>query len=132
MPHHFEFDPAHRILLVVLEGEIRDEEFRRMNADIRKHASGLNLAAGVSDFSLVTKLDVASHTLREAALQPPPYLPEMPRFVVAPTDYIFGMARMYELIANRPMGKLQVARSREEVFAALGVHDPKFEKLDRV
>jgi hypothetical protein len=49
--------------------------------------------------------------------------------VVAPVDYLFGIARMYELVANRPNAKLKVVRSRGEVFAILGIQNPKFERL---
>jgi hypothetical protein len=31
---------------------------------------------------------------------------------------------MYELVANRPNAKLKVVRSREEVFAVLGIQNP--------
>jgi hypothetical protein len=65
---------------------------------------------------------------RPAAL-PDPYPPGTSRFVVAPVDYLFGIARMYELVANRPNTKLKVVRSREEVFAILGIQNPKFERL---
>ena len=36
---------------------------------------------------------------------------------------------MYELVANRPNTTLKVVRSREEVFAILGIQNPKFERL---
>jgi hypothetical protein len=62
-------------------------------------------------------------------LQPSPYPEATPRFIVAPTDYLFGMGRMYEMIANRPQEKLRVVRTREEAFAILGVQDARFERL---
>ena len=130
LPHHFEFDFRQRILLVVLEGEVRGEEFTSINDDIRKHVESFQPVGGISDFSAVKNLDVSSHSLRTAAFEPSPYPEETPRFIVAPTDYLFGMARMYEMIADRPMGKLRVVRSREEALALLGVKDLKFERID--
>lgn len=129
MPYHFEFDSVHRILLVVLEGEIHGMEIEHINNDIRVHVQQLNPAAGISDFSPVTNFDVASFSLRSAALQPSPYPETTTRFIVAPTDYLFGMARMYEMIANRPMEKLRVVRSLKEALAILGVQDVKFDRL---
>jgi len=43
---------------------------------------------------------------------------------------IYGMSRMYELVANHPAGKLEVVRSREEALKRLGISDPKFEVLE--
>jgi|SRR5579859_871383 len=130
MAHHFEFDFRQRILLVVLEGEVRGDDFTRTNDDIRRHVESLQPVGGISDFSAVTKFDVSSHSVRKAAFEPSPYPEELPRFIVAPTDYLFGMARMYEMIANRPMQKLRVVRTREEALAALGAKDLKFERID--
>ena len=83
MPYYFEFDPAHRILLVVLEGDVGDREMLKINDDIKAHVTDLNPSAGVSDFSTVTTFRVASHTMRTAALQPSPYDEQTPRFTVA-------------------------------------------------
>jgi hypothetical protein len=129
MPYYFEFDPEHRILLVVLEGDVVEREMLKINGDIKAHVTDLNPSAGISDFSAVTTFAVASHTMRLAALQPSPYDEQTPRFIVAPRDHLFGLARMYQLIGSRTRAKLQVVRSREEVFSALGVQNPKFERL---
>jgi hypothetical protein len=129
MPYYFEFDPEHRILLVVLEGDVVEREMLKINGDIKAHVTGLNPSAGISDFSAVTTFAVASHTMRLAALQPSPYDEQTPRFIVAPRDHLFGLARMYQLIGSRTRAKLHVVRSREEVFSALGVQNPKFERL---
>jgi hypothetical protein len=129
MPYHFEFDPEHRVLLVILEGDVEDSEMQRINNDIRARVSELNPSAGISDFSRVTTFNVTAHVMRMAALQPSPYPEETPRYIVAPRDELFGMARMYELIANRPLDKLKVVRSRKDALAALGVKNPRFERL---
>ena len=130
MPYHFEFDSEHRVLLVILEGNVDDREMRTINDDIRGHVRELNPAAGISDFSTITTFSVAAPTMRTAASQPSPYPVETPRFIVAPRDELFGMARMYELIADRPMAKLKVVRSREAALAALGIQKSRFERLE--
>jgi hypothetical protein len=129
MPYRFEFDPEHRILLVVLEGNVGEREILTINDDIKARVTELNPSAGVSDFSAVTTFAVASHIMRSAALQPSPYHEQTPRFIVAPTDLLFGLARMYQLVGYRTRAKLQVVRSREEVFSALRLQNPRFEKL---
>ena len=127
MAHRFEFDFRNRILLVVLEGDVDGAEMVSINDDIRKHVESFHPLSGISDFSDIKKFDVPSHSMRTAALEPSPYPEETPRYIVAPTDYLFGMARMYELVSNRP--KLRVLRTRAEALGEIGVKDVKFERL---
>ena len=130
MPHHFEFDFAHRILLTFLEGEIQGPELETIDQDMRARIVRVQPAAGISDLSGVTNFNVPGEILRAAALHPPPFPPETPRFIVAPTDVLYGMSRMYELVADRLHGMLQVVRTREEALSALGISNPKFEPID--
>jgi hypothetical protein len=129
MPHHFEFDPEHKILLVVLEGDVYDGEIRTINSDIQKQVNKFDPAAGISDFSSVSAFHVTGPAVHAAASQPSPYPVPTPRFIVAPRDYMFGMARMYQMVGGRTRPELKVVRSREEVFAILGIQNPKFEKM---
>lgn len=131
MPHHFEFDFAHRILLTVMEGEIQGPEISTIDQEMRARIVRLQPAAGISDLTHVTQFNVPARIMRSAALlQPPPFPPETPRFIVAPTDVLYGMSRMYELVADRPHGKLQVVRSRDEALSVLGISNPKFDPID--
>ena len=127
MAHRFEFDFRNRILLVVLEGDVDGAEMVGINGDIRKHVESFLPLTGISDFTGIQKFDVPTHSMRTAALAPSPYPEETPRYIVAPTDYLFGMARMYELVSNRP--KLRVVRTLAEALADVAVKDAKFERL---
>ncbi len=129
MAHHFEFDSENKILLMVMEGEVDSREIQESNDRIRKYVEQLKPSAGIGDFTAVTKLTVSSSVVRSAALQASPYPEETPRFIVAPTDYVFGMARMYELVADRPNAALKVVRTREAALAELGVKDARFERV---
>ena len=130
MPYHFEFDSESRILLLAYEGEVQGGEIAEANHDMAQHVARLKPSVGMADLSGVKTLDVPADTLRAAARQPSAYEEETPRFIIAPTDYLFGMARMYEIMANRPHEKLRVVRSRKEALAALGVREAKFERLE--
>lgn len=130
MAHHFEFDSEHRILLTVMEGDINGEEIETINRAMRAQIDRTRPAAGISDLTGVKQFNVPAEIMRAAALQPAPFPPETPRFIVAPSDLLFGMSRMYELVADRPEGKLRVVRKREDALAAIGVPNPKFELLD--
>jgi hypothetical protein len=84
----------------------------------------LHPAAGITDFSAITAFRAAPAAVREAASLPAPYPDETPRFIIAPEDYLFGTARMFELVANRPNAKPKVLRSREEAWLCLEFRTP--------
>ena len=130
MPFRFEFDPEHRILLVLFEGDMRDSEALTIKAAVTSCMEQLRPAAAIADLSGVKTFAVSAQTMRTVGRRPP-YPEEIPRFIVAPQDHLFGMARMYELSEKKTEGKLVVVRSREQALAALGVKDPKFEPVDR-
>jgi hypothetical protein len=129
MPHHFEFDSEHKILRLVLEGSIEGCEFVRLTAEIRAQAERLRPLAGITDGGGITNFEVTSQSLRSAALEGSPYPAATPRFIVAPSDYLFGLARMYELIGNHSEGRLQVVRKMEEALSALGAANAEFERV---
>jgi hypothetical protein len=129
MPYRFEFDVEHKILLIVLEGEILVPDVKSFNEAIRQRVKELKPSGAIADFSAVTAFRVAGDALRRAALQAAPFAVETPRYIVAPTDYLFGMARMYQLAADRPQEKLKVVRKMEDALSGLGVQGPKFTRL---
>jgi hypothetical protein len=130
MPHHFEFDDEHKLLLVVMEGDVDGAEIVKIDEELRARIIRMQPSAGISDLSRVRNFNVPAQVMRSAALQAAPYPAETPRFIVAPSDLIYGMSRMYELVANRPAGKLEVVRSREEALKRLSISNPTFQVLE--
>jgi hypothetical protein len=129
MPHHFEFDIEHKILRLVLKGDLGGAEFLCLNAKIHAQAERWQPLAGITDGIAIANFGVSSQILRSVALQGSPYPIGIPRYIIAPTDYLFGMARMYELVGNHSEGKLQVVRSLEEALGDLGATNAKFERV---
>jgi hypothetical protein len=129
MPGHLEFDVEHKILLMVAEGEIRDTEILAAKSYIAEVVNRLRPSAGITDLSRVTRFDVSSETMRRAARQPSPYPPEIPTFIVAPQEHLFGIARMYELLGASKRSNLRVVHSLEQALADLRVGPAKFETI---
>lgn len=131
MPHHFEFDAEHGILRVVLEGHIDGPETIQIDREMRAEIQRMAPRVGISDLTGVTSFDVPGDIIRSLARQKPaPFPPETPRFIVASSDLLFGMMRMYELAADRPEGKLTVVRRTEDVLASLGLQAARFLRLE--
>jgi hypothetical protein len=115
---------------LVLEGDIEGEEFVRLNAELRACVQRLGPLARITDVGGITNFNVSSRSLRSVALEGSPYPAATPRYIVASTDYPFGLARMYELMGNHSDGALQVVRKIEEALAELGAAKAKFERVD--
>ena len=121
MPHRVEFDVEHKILLVIHEGEVHGREIEELGDKLRPLLGELNPSAAISDFSEATAVDINSQMVRHLARKDTSSFPRrIRRFIVAPHDYQFGLARMYELSAEPPFADLHVVRRKEDALATLG------------
>jgi hypothetical protein len=130
VPYRYEFDHDHRILVGILEGHLEDADLLAFDSSSREYITKFNPSGGITDFSGITAFSASGEVVRTIAQTPPAYTSPIPWFLVAPRDVHYGMARMYQIIASDTRPKLQVVRSREEAFAALGVQHPRFESVD--
>lgn len=71
MAFRFEFDAAHKILLMRFEGRLTDESLAEVYQAIRKNATATEARAGIWDFSSVSEFTVSSEFIRYiASLEP--------------------------------------------------------------
>ncbi len=130
MPYHFEFDTANRVLLGRIEGAVTDQLIKDFYSASKEYVARMDPRAAVTDFLTVTSFDVAPETVRHLASLPPVVSdPNRPRFIVADTPQIFGLARMFELQGQDTRPSLHVVRTMKEVCVILGVPELKFEPL---
>jgi hypothetical protein len=130
MAHRLEFDFQHRILLIIHEGSVRGREIEKLGDQLKPQLGALNPSAAISDFSGATIVETSSDMVRHLAMKDAAScLRALRRFIVAPREYQFGLARMYEISAYPPFVDLRVVRSKEEALATLGVQNPEFEEL---
>jgi hypothetical protein len=130
MPYYFEFDPENRIIRGRFEGRVTDELLKEYYGLAGEYFERTAARAGITDLSAVTSFEVSPQLIRELASSPPA-IPDrdFPRFVVAASPPIFGMARMFELGGQDTRPNLHVVRTMKEVCVILGVLDPKFEPI---
>src|ERR1051325_9016024 len=98
MPYRFEFDSVNRILRGRFEGQMDDSSLMAFYEDIVKHVAKTDPHFVIHDLSGVDRVNISVsviHTLANS--QPAVRDPAIPRFIVAPTAYIFGMSRMFQL-----------------------------------
>jgi hypothetical protein len=130
MGFRFEFDPARKILLGRFEGRLTDESLGEFYRAGLKHWAATDASAVISDYTSA-KWAVSAEFVRELANQEPAVTePTLrPRIVVAPSTVGFGLSRMFQIVGERKRPLLQVVRTLDEAFAALGTESSHFEPL---
>jgi hypothetical protein len=130
MPYVFDFDSTNRVLRCRLEGCITDDELKAFYRASAEHVASTSPRAAISDFSAVDAFEVSPETIRELARSSPVMSnPELPRFVIAVSPKIFGMARMFELEGQSTRPNLHVVQSPEAACAILGIKNLHFEPI---
>jgi hypothetical protein len=82
--------------------------------------------AAIFDGSRVLNSTVSADTVRSLAAKTPAVAPGTVRVVVAPNLYVYGQARMIELLRDGMGGLFHVVRSLDEAYAMLGVNHDSF------
>jgi hypothetical protein len=84
---------------------------------------------GIADFSHVKTVEVPSHTIRDRA-KLPPAMPGGQLFViVAPQDHVFGLSRMFTMLAEQTRPHIRVVRTVDDAYRMLGITAPKFHRV---
>jgi hypothetical protein len=130
MSYHFDFNSTHRIIRCRFEGRVTDQTMKESYELAAKYVELNAPCAGIFDMSAVTAVDISPQTIRELANSPPTMPdPASPRFIVAASPQMFGMARMFELQGQDTRPNLHVVRTAREVWVILGVDEPHFEPI---
>jgi hypothetical protein len=129
MAYCFDFDSRNGILRCNLEGNVSDESLKECYEVAVMHAAFINPGACMMDFSNVDSLDVSSQTVRDLARRPPGMPGSRPRFLVVPSAYMYGLARMFQQYGSETRPGVHVVRSLDEAFTRLGVSEPSFEPV---
>lgn len=124
MPIHVRVDEAQALVEVEFAGELTDSDFiETVTRYLREPFTTLPL--GLFDLSGVTVMDVASASIREVARRAAEHvdssLEEGKVAIVAPRDFLFGMARMYEILRDGSPVEVRVFRERGEAESWLGL-----------
>ncbi|SRR5947207_4961443 len=127
MPYRFEFDSVNRILRNRFEGQLDDSSLVAFYTDIVKYVAKTDPRFVIHDFSGVVTLNISVSVIHVLAnSQPAVRDPAIPRFIVAPSAYLFGMSRMFQLVGEKTRPTLYVVSSIDEVFKHLGITKPTF------
>jgi len=126
---YFEYDAAHMVLAVRVTGTFTDEVMKACYQAMAGQVAAREIRAALLDLSAAGRVDVSADAVRGMSKLAPLLPDPLPKYIVATQDHIFGMARMFQ-ITSHGRDMLHVVRSREDVYAALGLDTPRFERLD--
>jgi hypothetical protein len=128
----FEFDPENKILLSRFEGPFTDESLAEVYREIRRYSTATDASIGILDLSSVTEFTASTEFVRNLASEEPAMADatRRPRIIVAPTAVGYGLSRMFQLVGERTRPLLNVVRSLDQAWAALGIQPPHFEPLE--
>ena len=126
--YYFEYDAANKILAVRFEAALTDDILCEYYAAAPAVIAPHEVRVGILDLTGLTSFDVSADTIRRLAARQPLIPDPIPRFIVAPSDVAFGMARMFQL-SDRSREMLHIVRSIDEAYLKAGVTEPRFERL---
>ena len=132
MGSRYEFDKDHQVLLVSLDGRLSEESLGSLTRASEKYWAATKPRAEIIDCSGVTEFAISSERIRQLAKrqQLMPEAANLPRVIVVPETHAYGLARMYQIVAEQKRPLVTVVRSMDAALAALGITSPHFEPLD--
>jgi hypothetical protein len=124
-----DFDAKHNILRVTLEGHVTDAILVEAYAAMARCAAARPACRGIADITGVTKFDVSNTTVRRLAETAPAIPTAQVRVFVAPTTFVYGMARMFQMLGEKTRPNLHIARTLNEAYSLLQVESPEFDPV---
>jgi CheY-like chemotaxis protein len=123
----FDFDLNNKIIRCRIDGVVTDETLREYYRLCSKYGAMNPTYAGIFDMSAVIFITVSAQTIRDLAMLPPAFPdPDILRVIVAGSDEMFGLARMFDLQGSETRPNLHVVRTEKEALAVLGIRDARF------
>lgn len=130
LSYQFDFDSRNSILRCRIKGHVTDEiikEYYFVAADCFAQVCPLR---GVFDLSTVVSFEISAQAIRELASRAPVMPdPSRVRVIVAPSNNMFALARMFQFEGAGTRPNLHVVHTLREAWEILGVHRPQFERL---
>lgn len=120
----FEYDPELKLLVVTCTGPLFDADLLGLFRKSQELGTRYPVQLAILDGIGVTEISLSSGLVQSLAHSPPMFSEESDRCVVAPQDYMYGMARMYQMLGGETRERLRVVRTMEQAYEHLGIEAP--------
>ncbi|MFZ0957235.1 MAG: hypothetical protein WAN60_12885 [Candidatus Sulfotelmatobacter sp.] len=120
-----DFDAKNAVLRVTIEGVVTDESLLKSYAIVAKYFASHPPCHGILVFSH-TKFDVSSDVVKRLAAGASAFPAGFMRVFVTPSDVVYGMARMFQILAEKTRPDLHLVRSLDAAYKLLQLESPEF------
>ncbi len=120
------FDKQRCVLRVAFEERMTDADLLEAYSTLRKYFACNPPCASILDYSNVKASEVSIQTVRNLAALPRAMSDGFLRVNVTPSDVLYGMARMFQILVEEGRPELRVVRTMEEAYALLEVESLNF------
>jgi hypothetical protein len=127
--YSFEFDEVNNVLHLAWQDQVTDEDLLEGAFKGRKLLASRPGARAISNFSGTTTLDVSLEAVKRAAWAPEHGEGDSAVVTVAAGDFTFGMARMFQMLADQNLRNHHVVRTMKEAYELLGIVAPQFVRI---
>jgi len=127
--YFFELDEENNLFRFTWEGQFTDKIFLEAVGKQRRALASRSGSRCIHDLSGVVGSEVSSDAIRTAAKTPAQGEEKSVVVLVARSDFLFGLARMFTMLTEEARPNRHVVRTVEEAYDILGVKDPQFKPI---
>lgn len=121
MPILIRIDGFRRLVFSTFLGEINESDFKTAVAQL-PHEPGFDPTfSHIIDFSGVTAANVSTEFVKNLARQQSVFSLAVVQVIVAPQSYIFGLARIAQILREQQFRRVEVVQSLGEAYEILGL-----------
>ena len=114
-------DAAQRVVIVTFAGEISDADLMGIGSGTKAHPLFDPSFAEIVDFSAVTGGSVSTFAVQTLARRTSIYESGSKHVVIAPQPHVFGLTRMFQVLAEKTRPNMVVVHTRDEACKCLGL-----------
>jgi hypothetical protein len=122
LPRDLKIDPQLKLVHSIYYGELEDRDLSEQRLQVSTHPDFRPYFSYILDLTGVTKLKVSNAAVRDCATSPSLFDRDVIRVMVAPAaGAVFGMSRMYQMLASETRPNLEIVRTLEEAYKLVGI-----------
>lgn len=120
MAVQIEVDTKRKLVITRFTGDFQPADLLGIPGLIRSHQNFDPSFSEIVDFSEVAAGDISSSALQEHLKRESVFSPTSMHVVIAPRPYVFGLARMGQVYAEKTRPNFAVVKSMKEAHEVLG------------
>jgi hypothetical protein len=125
MPFTVQVDKRRKLVSITFRGKVDQAELMQPPGVVSAHPDFDPSFSEIVDFSQVAEADFPVALVQRMAREPSIYAPASRHAVVAPIAHIFGLVRMFQVLAEETRPNLAVVRTVAEAYEFLGIAPPE-------